>query len=63
MRPNVEVFQQNGVQQRKFCALSTAFHITMGRVVARTTHSPMPSPLMQRLITREQLKSGDITGP
>jgi 2-polyprenyl-6-methoxyphenol hydroxylase-like FAD-dependent oxidoreductase len=63
LRPHVEVFQRNGIQQRQFFVPATRFELTLRRSMTLGMRIPVASSLLQQLKKRDragQLKDSDL---
>lgn len=63
LRPHVEVFQRNGIQQRQFFVPATRFELTLRRSITLGMRLPVASSLLQQLKKRDragQLKDSDL---
>ncbi|MFD1543562.1 FAD-dependent monooxygenase [Nonomuraea guangzhouensis] len=63
LRPNLDVFQRNGIQQRQFFVPATSFELALRKAMTVGTQIPVVSSLLRQLQTRDKagrLKDTDI---
>jgi 2-polyprenyl-6-methoxyphenol hydroxylase-like FAD-dependent oxidoreductase len=63
LRPHIEVFQRNGLQQREFFVPATTFELALRKVMTAGMRIPVASSLLQQLRARDKagkLKDTDI---
>jgi 2-polyprenyl-6-methoxyphenol hydroxylase-like FAD-dependent oxidoreductase len=63
LRPHIEVFQRNGIQQREFFVPATKLELALRKVMTLGMKIPMASSLLRQLRARDkagQLKDTDI---
>jgi len=63
LRPNLEVFQRNGIQQRTFFVPATTSELTLRKVMTAGMRMPVLSSLLRQLRSRDKagrLKDHDI---